>query len=379
MLDTVKSAGFIDASAKELANYSLVRALNACSSANWSKAGFELECSRAIASRAKRDTSGFFLPSNLPSFGDRTTSATAYGATVNAGQGGASLVATNLLAGAFIDVLRSKSKVMALGATVLEGLVGNVGVPRQDTATQAYWISPEGADATEGEGTFDYVFLTPKTIASRSQYTRQMLMQSTPSIELLVRNDLAKVLAIGIDTAAISGTGLAGQPTGILGTAGIGSLALGANGGPISMDAMIALETALTTANVDENNLAYLTNAKQVGALKTLKDNVARYLWTQYPGVFGQRTPTPGEINGYPVARSNNVPANLTKGTGTNLSAFIFGNWADLLIGEWGVLEILANPYGAGFNSGTVDVRAMQSVDVQLRHAASFAALTDAS
>ncbi|MDE8343967.1 MAG: phage major capsid protein, partial [Acidocella sp.] len=78
------------------------------------------------------------------------------------------------------------------------------------------------------------------------------------------------------------------------------------------------------------------------------------------------------------VARSNQVPSNLTKGTGTNLSAVIFGNWSDLIIGEWGVLEILPNPYGAGFNSGSIDIRALQSVDVNVRHVASFAAVTDA-
>ena len=336
-----------------------------------------------------RGLAGLMVPSDLP-FGvkgsralalaeaQRATSATAYGATVGT-TGGSSLVATTLLAASFIDVLRAKAKVMSLGPTLLSGLVGNVAIPRQDTPASAYWLSPEGSDATESEGTFDQVTLSPKTVGARSQYTRQLLMQSTPDIEMLVRNDLAKVLALAIDAASISGTGANGQPTGILNTVGIGSVALGANGAPLTIDALIELETALTEANVDEENLAYLTNAKQIGVLKQLKDANGRYLWTQYPGVFGQRTPAPGEINGYPVARSNNVPSNLTKGTGTNLSAAIFGNWSDLVIGEWGAIEILPNPYGAGFNSGSIDIRALQSVDVKLRHAASFAAITDAT
>ena len=262
---------------------------------------------------------------------------------------------------------------------MLSGLVGNIAIPRQDSATSTYWVSPEGADLTESEVLFDQVTMSPKTLGARSQYTRQLLMQSTPDIEMLVRDDLSKVMALAIDAACVSGTGANGQPTGILNTAGIGSVALGANGGAITIDALIDLETTLTEANVDEENLAYLTNAKQIGALKKLKDANGRYLWTQYPGVFGQRTPTPGEINGYMAARSNNVPSNLTKGTGTNLSAVIFGNWGELIIGEWGVLEVLPNPYGAGFNSGSIDIRALQSVDVKMRHTASFAAITDAA
>ncbi len=382
----------IHLSTKEIEQYSICRAITTF--LKQGEKSLEIEISDQIKKDVggqigMRSLSGIMVPSDLP-FGvkgsralalaeaQRATSATAYGATINA-SGAGNLVATTLLAGSFIDVLRAKAKVMALGPTLLSGLVGNAAIPRQDSPAQAYWIAPEGTDTNESEGTFDQVLLSPKTVGARSQYTRQLLMQSTPDIEMLVRNDLAKVLALAIDAASISGTGANGQPTGILNTVGVGSVALGANGGALTIDALIELETALTEANVDEENLAYLTNAKQIGALKLLKDANGRYLWTQYPGVFGQRTPAPGEINGYPVARSNNVPANLTKGTSTNLSAAIFGNWSDLIIGEWGAIEILPNPYGAGYNSGSIDIRALQSVDVKLRHPASFAAITDAT
>lgn len=381
----------VNLSAAEIEKYSICRGIIGHLSGTNS---LEIEISEQIKKDHRngigmRGLTGFMVPSDLP-FGvkgsrvmafaeaQRATSATAYGATIN-GTGGGNLVATTLLAGSFIDVLRARAKVMALGPTMLSGLVGNVAIPRQDTPSTAYWVDPEGADVAESEGTFDQITLTPKTVGARSQYTRQLLLQSTPDVEMLVRNDLAKVLALAIDAACISGTGANGQPTGILNTAGIGSVVLGANGGPLTIDALIELETTLTEANVDEENLAYLTNAKQIGGLKGLKDANGRYLWTQYPGVFGQRTPTPGEINGYPVARSNNVPGNLAKGTGTNLSAAIFGNWSDLIIGEWGAIEILPNPYSAGYNAGSIDIRALQSVDVKLRHPASFAAITDAT
>lgn len=383
------NAGNLDLSPTEQKQYSLIRAIAASMSGNWKGAGFELECSQAIAKRANRETTGFFMPSDIPidaamanaaraMAAQRTTSATAYAATLGT-NGTASMIATNLLAGSFIEVLRNKARVMSLGARMLTGLVGNVTIPRQDTASSAYWISPEGSDITESEATFDLISMTPRTLGAYSMMTRQMMMQSTPDIEMLVREDLAAVMALAVDLGCISGTGANGQPTGILNHSGIQSVPLGTNGGPITFDALVALETLLTEQNVDETNLAYLTNAKLIGELKLLKDTTGRYLWTQYTGNSFPATGTPGEVNGYKVARSNQVASNLTKGTGTGLSAVIFANWSELIIGEWGVMEIVPNPYGAGFKSGSIEIRAMQSLDINLRHPVSFAAITDAS
>lgn len=357
---------------KEKRDYSLVRAIRAQVTGNWKDAGFERECSEAIAKRTGKDTAGFFMPLNI-----RAASGTAYAVgTAGSGTTGGTLVATNLLASEFIEVLRNKARVVQLGARMLTGLVGNVDIPRQTSATTTYWVT-EGADVTEAEAAFDKISLSPKTVGARSQMTRNMMMQSTPDIEMVVRNDLAAQLALAIDLAAIAGTGSSGQPTGILNTSGIGSVVGGTNGAAITIDHLIDLETSVTAANAPEDNLAYLTNAKLIGALKKLKSTTGQYLWTDSP--LGQRSGTPGEINGYTVARSNQVSSTGTKGTSSGVcSTVVFGNWNELIIGEWGVLEILPNPYGSGYNNGSVDIRALQSVDLGVRHAKSFAAMTDA-
>ena len=75
---------------------------------------------------------------------------------------------------------------------------------------------------------------------------------------------------------------------------------------------------------------------------------------------------------------SNNVPSNGTKGSGTGLSSVIYGNFADLLIGMWGALEILVDPYDSNFAKGSVSVRAMQTLDIAVRHPESFAVMSDA-
>ena len=204
-----------------------------------------------------------------------------------------------------------------------------------------------------------------------------MLQQSSPDIEMLVRADMLQTLALGIDAAALYGTGSSNQPLGISNQSGVGSVIGGTNGAAITIDHMIDLETQVASANADDATLAYLTNAKAVGSLKKLKSTTGQYLWTNSP--MGQRSNTPGEINGYTCARTNQARSNLSKGSGTNLSEVYFGDWAQVLVGEWGVIEILPNPYAAGiYEGGGVELRIMQSVDIGVRHGASFSIFSDA-
>lgn len=368
-----------DMSAKEKANYSMIRAINAAINQNWKEAGFELEVSNDIAKRMGRGTQGFFMPTNLPV---RTGPGVQYADASGSGTGGAALVATNLLAGNFIEVLRNKARVMQLGATVLSGLTGNVDIPRQSGVTSTYWVT-EGGAVTEAEPAFDKITLQHRTIGALQAVTRRMLAQSTPDIEMLLRADLIAQIALGIDAAALYGTGLNGQPTGIAATSGIGAVVGGTNGAALTIDHLIDLETALTENNAPEESLAYLGNARTVGALKKLKSTTGQYLWTNLPG--GQRSGTPGEINGYTFARSNQARKNLTKGTqdgstaAKSCSEIFFGAWSELLIGEWGVLEIVPNPYDSTlYPQGGVLLRALQSLDIGVRHPVSFARMADA-
>lgn len=363
--EPVGQSAHLDLTEKDHKSYSLIRAIRASISNDWSKAGFELECSREIANRTGRETNGFFVPMELR-------------ATYNTGtanQGG-NLVATDLLAANFIEILRNRAVVMNLGATMLTGLVGNVDIPKRTGVTSTYWVA-EGADITQSEGTFGKISLTPKTVGARSQMTRQMMQQGTPDIEVLVRNDILAQMALAIDLAAINGSGSSGQPRGILNQSGINSVVGGTNGAAITYEHIVDLEGSIDVDNALEGSLYYLTNAKVINALKKLKTTTGEYLWAGTDS--GLLPGTPGSINGYPVARTNQVPSNLTKGTASGTcSAIIFGNFSDLLVGNWGVLEVLANPYGAGYNSGSVDIRAMQTIDINVRRPESFAVMTDA-
>jgi len=368
-----------DLSEGEKARYSMLRAINAAVSGNWKDAGFELECSNEIAKRTGRASNekGFFMPTNLRFYSATQSPARGYAVgTPGAGTTGGTLVATNLLAGSFIEVLRNRARVLQLGAQVLSGLVGAVDIPRQTGRSATFWVG-EGVDVSEGTASFDRLTMNMKTIGTWSQITRNMMAQSTPDVDMLARADLIAQIALGIDAAVLGGSGASAQPLGIANTAGVGSVIGGVNGAALTIDHLIDMETKTTAANVPEENMAYLANAYSVGALKKLKSTTGQYLWTNNP--IGRRDGTPGDINGYPVARSNQARSTLTKGAGTGLSEVFFGAWDQVILGEWGVLEIVANPYDpAVFKSGGVMLRALQSIDVGIRHPEAFSVMSDA-
>jgi len=346
---------------QEARTFSFVRAFNALANPTDRKAqeaaAFEREASDAVAAKQGRSAQGFFVPAEVQRRDLNVTTATAGGNTV----------ATNLLASSFIDLLRNKMAVTGLGAQFLSGLSGNIAIPRATGGATAYWVAESGAP-TESQAAFDQVTMSPKTVGAFSDISRKLLLQSSIDVEAFVRNDLAAVLALAIDLAAINGSGASNQPRGILATSGIGDVAGGANGAAPIWTHIVELESDVAIANADVGNLGYLTNAKVRGKLKTTSKVSGQngFIWED------------GMLNGYNAAVSNQVPSNLTKGTSNGVaSAIIFGNWSDLIIGQWGTLDLMVDPY-SGSTSGTVRVVALQDVDVAVRNAVSFSAMLDA-
>lgn len=349
---------------EEARSFSFVRAIQAAvliKDGKFSQArdigGFELDASDAVAKKMGRESRGFFVPNEVQKRDLLVGTPTAGGNTV----------ATDLLASSFVDLLRNKMAVTGLGAKFLTGLVGQIAIPRQTAGATAYWVAENGAP-TESQQAFDQVTMTPKTLGAFTDITRKLLLQSSIDVEGLVRNDLATVIAMAIDLAAINGSGASNQPTGILNTAGIGSVAGGTNGLIPTWGNLVDLESQVAVANADLGALGYLTNAKVRGKLKQVSKVSGQngFIWED------------GTVNGYATGVSNQVPSNLTKGSASGIcSAILFGNFADLIIGQWGNLDIMVDPY-TGSTAGTVRVVALQDVDVAVRHAESFAAMKDA-
>jgi HK97 family phage major capsid protein len=352
-------AAEIGMTAKEKKNYSLLRLINSMAPNMKVEAGFEREVSNELSKKMGKAPQGAFVPADVLVARDLNTT------------DDAAMVATAHLAGSFIDVLRNKMILAQAGVTFLPGLVGNVSIPRMSAASTAYWVA-EGSAPTESEATFDAVTLSPKCCGTYTDITRSMQLQSTPAIEQVIRGDLTKTIALGIETAALHGTGSNDQPTGVAATGGIGSVTGGTNGAAPDWGDVIDLETAVAQDNADIGALAYVTNAKVRGKLKQ----------TLVTSTYGDRMVWgvgDAPLNGYPALVTNSVSSALTKGSSSGVcSAIFFGNWADLLVGMWGVPDILVDPYTASA-AGSVRVRILQDIDIAVRHAESFAAMLDAT
>ena len=358
-----EKAAEIGLTEKEVRNFSFLRAINALAHPTDRKAQeaarFEYEVSEAAAYAMGKESRGIMVPAEVLKRDLNVGTATAGGNTV----------ATDLLSANFIDLLRNKAVVMGLGTQMLTGLQGNIAIPRATGGATAYWVAESGSP-TESQAAFDQVTMSGKTVGAFSDISRKLLLQSSIDVEGYVRNDLATVLALAIDSAAIEGTGSSNQPTGILNTSGIGSVAGGTNGAAPTYANIVGLETEVAQDNADIGSLSYLTNSKVRGKLKQTYTNST---YGEIP-VFG----ADGTMNGYNVAVTNQVPSNLTKGNASAIcSAIIFGNFADLIVGMWGSLDLMVDPYTAS-TSGTVRVVALQDLDIAVRHPESFAAMKDA-
>jgi HK97 family phage major capsid protein/HK97 family phage prohead protease len=367
---------------RDAANYSISEGIRAALSGDWSsrEAGLVKEISQEVQRTSGFSQSGkrgFFVP--FSALSKRATYVTS-GATT-----GGNLVATDLMADEFIEALRNQSVMLNLGIRTMTGLVGDVAIPRRSGVASTYYLSTETTAITQSESTFDQVTLQPKNLAALSKYSRQTLLQATPGIEELVRRDLTDGINLGIDLGILNGSGSSGQPTGILNTSGIGSVAIGTNGGPITVDALVDLEEQVLIDNgaVNRDAIGYVTNAKVLAELKKLRAGGSTttdgaYLVNDQLNAIG-RGGTPASVNGYPLYVTNQVPSNLTKGTSSGVcSAVLMGDFSQAMVGFWGNgLEIVVGEDSDDFSKALTSVRAIVTYDVAVRHAESFAAILD--
>ena len=355
---------------REARRFSMVRAIAALAATGAESrkareaAAFEIECSQAVADKIGREARGVFVPNEVQQRDLVVGTTTA----------GGHLVSTDLLASSFIDLLRNRMSVMRAGAQMLTGLQGNIAIPRMTGAATAYWVT-EGNAPTESQQAFDQVTMSPKTVGAFTDLSRKLLLQSSVDVEGLVRRDLATVLGLEIDRVALNGSGSAPQPRGVLQTSGIGAVVGGTNGLAPTWEHIVELWSDVAAANADFGTTGFVTNSKVIGKLMTTEKATgsAQFVCPGFPDASGVTS-----IGGARAVVSNQVPSNLTKGTSSGVcSAIAFGNWADLIVGMWGVLDLMVDPY-SNSTSGTVRVVALQDVDVAVRHAESFSAMLDA-
>jgi HK97 family phage major capsid protein len=344
----LNAGGQITLNEKERSSYDFMRAVRAVANTSGgsapAEAGFELEISQTIAKKLGRDTGGLFIPTTEPIFRQtseeirkRASVAGAPGSTT----GGGATVATNLIS--FLDFLRPALRLTALGAQFMGGCSSNFALPKMTGDVGFNWVGENpGADNADVDPTFGQVPFSPLGATASTSWARQLLVQSSIDFEAKIRNALVMVAAIGIEKAALAGTG-GTQPTGVLTTTGVNLKVLGANGALPTKQLYIDMLTAAFVANAEVLGLQkYLLTPEIAGYLAgqpELANTIALPTFTY--GADGQ-----GRINGHDAYWSNLLPKTLTKGTSAGVChAAIGGSFGALTIAEWGAMEIILDPY----------------------------------
>lgn len=327
---------------KDVRRYSLINAVRASITGNWKSAGFEREISVALADKMGKDARGFYVNYEVLAQLGRAAQST------GAGMGG-ELVATDLWSSQFIDLLRPNSIAAGLGVRFATGLVGNVDIPKMTSGASFYWID-EDEDGTESNVGLGIIKMSPKTIAGAVPITRRLMQQSTPDIDLLVRDEMLRGIGLGIDKAVFLGTGLNNQPLGIKNQTGVHAIQIPAGGW--DWKTIVAFETAVAESNALAANMAYAMRPSLRGILKTTEKaaGTAKYLWDG------------DQVNGYPGVVSTQLETD----------AMLHGDFSQALVGMWGALDLTVDKSTKAASGGTV-LRVFQDADVAIRHGAAFA------
>jgi HK97 family phage major capsid protein len=374
MIKTVDMrTGMTPADAKR---FSIARGVKAIMLGDWSEAGFEKE---VCAESRKRQVQATGMDRGPKSFTVpwEVTMEKAKGGGSRQGQRdllaqsgeGPETIETSLRANEFIELLRPVSVLIQAGARVLTGLVGNVNFPRLTAGGTAAWVA-EGSAPSETTPALDVLSLVPRTVIGYTDISRQLILQSTPAAEGIVRDDLTMNIGTQLDIAGLRGAG-APAPTGISATSGIGGVAFGTNGAAPTNALMVEFLTDVANANALKGALAFVMNPNTMGKLMTTEraTNTGMFMWND--------NAIARPVYGYPAFVTTNLRSTLVKGSsGSVCSEMIFGNFSELFMAFWGGLDILVDPYTAS-TTGTVRIVAAQSADIGLRHPLSFSYAAD--
>ncbi len=271
---------------------------------------------------------------------------------------GAGAIGTEHKGDQLIDPLRAASVVNALGATTLSGLVGNCSIPAIDTGFTAAWIAENGA-LSPADWDINARTLSPKHVGALTEFSRNMVLQSDPSVDAMATRDGARALASALDAAALVGGG-SNEPSGILDTITSGTFATPTWSEGLELIASIATANALT------GRLGWAGHPQVTKKLRStvrVGSTDSRFIMED-----------PGSLYGYPYFDTTA----LAGGGSPADRAIVFGDFTSLVIGTWSGVDILANPYeSTAYSKGNIQVRALMSADIVIRHEESFAGAND--
>ena len=244
-----------------------------------------------------------------------------------------------------IEALRAPTMIEQLGATTIYGATGNLKFPRVSAKAAGTEETEVSADAASGME-LDEINLTPTRVASRTLFSKQLILQGGSQVDTLIARELQNGINTTIDKAAFA-------------------KALTAN------DSVITTLTPALLFNMEKEVLAAGGNfADCKWAMSPTGWKVSRDLATVASiDAFWQGQ----SFDGFPASASPNL-----LDSATDKGSIIFGDFAQgLVLAFFGGMDLLVDPYS---NAGTAQIalHLNKFYDVDVRQAGAFASVTGA-
>ncbi len=327
---------------KEAQKYSMLRAIRSLIPDERVGNCFEREISEEVAKAVGKSPQGLYIPSSV------------LNRTLKAGETGANVIATELMTGDFIELLRNRMALTALGARVMAGLEGDISIPGQLTSGTSYWVA-EGNAPTASNATLRQVAGTPHCCGAYTDVTRKLLRQASLDVEAFITDDLVKTVALAVDLAGIRGSGMSGQPLGLVNRLiadSVSAISISGSNTPTYAE-YAKFEAAIEGDNADIGAIKWLIDAGAKAHARTTDKSSSTAQFILEPG---------NTILGYPTVMSNQLDS----------KSAVFGVWDQLVIGMWGAMDVTVDPYALS-TSGGVRIIVLQDVDVMIRQIKCFA------
>ena len=342
--------------------YNLCAVIRALAGEKGVDVGFERELSEQVAKATKKEARGFFIPDAA----FRTlTGVTNVDSHITGN--GAATVATNLLAGSYIEALVARTVLGPAGVRILSGLTGDIAIPKGGTVT-AGWLTAEDGDATVGTPAFSQITGTPHTISSNVDISRKLTLQSSLAVQALITGLILDAIGRGIEAAAFDGTGSSGQPTGLSATVGINSVSSLTAGAP-THEALVDFWEKIYTANAAGASMKFIGSPAVKALLCKTRDilpfnNTGAKANSSVVGAVGGEflCTREGRVEGYDFLMSGLC----------NAKKLYFGDWSQLILAFWSGVDLTVDPYSLS-TKGALRLVAFQDCDVLVRHPQAFA------
>ena len=357
VLDSATRPAELGMSKTELRRYSLSRALLRLTQPPGRETGFEDEISDELQRRhvdrngvqLLNSPMGFLIPPDVAADILRRD------LNVASSAAGGYLVSTENVP-SWVELARARSVALTLGVESLDGLRSSISVPRELAGPAVSWLSTETSQATESTPSTGQVALTPKMAGAYVKVSRPLLLQSSPAVDRFLVRSLLRALGVAIDIAVLNGSGTAGQPLGLLNTAGIGSV----TGTSLALAGVLEFQSDVGDALTAGCGYATTRAVAKLLAERQKATGTSTFLW--------EGNLYDGSLGGYRAMSSGNIPA----------ATLVFGDWPSILLASWGTLAVEINPF-AGFQAGIVGARVLHALDVGVLRPSAFAAASSVS